>query len=101
VHIIMYFSLFIISQDEITFLPPTSSLNPEAVIPLNVLGAEHPDVATTFGNMASAYKNRGDNVKALTINLKVQGAKHPHTKATQKGIIRLKKDIGAPTYTQR
>jgi tetratricopeptide (TPR) repeat protein len=53
-------------------------------IQLQVLGAEHPDVATSYGNIANAYRAQGDKVKALelhekalAIQLKVIGAGHP------------------------
>jgi hypothetical protein len=63
---------------------------------LKVLGAEHPDVATSYGNMTNAYRAQGDKVKALELNekslaikLKVLITEHPDTKATQEGILRL------------
>jgi tetratricopeptide (TPR) repeat protein len=55
---------------------------------LKALGAEHPDVAKAYGNMASVYYDQGDAVKALElqedaliIRLKVLGAEHSLTKS--------------------
>jgi pentatricopeptide repeat protein len=62
-------------------------------IRLEALGANHPDVATTYNNMASVYGNEGDYakalelyVKALAIWLEAPGDNHPNTKAFIKNI---------------
>ena len=51
-----------------------------------VLGAEHPDTATTYNNIAGVYDSQGDYPKALewynkalAISEKVLGAEHPDT----------------------
>jgi tetratricopeptide (TPR) repeat protein len=52
-----------------------------------VLGAEHPDTATTLNNLALLFKSQGDYdgarplyERALAIYEKVLGAEHPDTK---------------------
>jgi tetratricopeptide (TPR) repeat protein len=58
-----------------------------------VLGADHPDTATTYNNIAGVYYSLGDYEqalerleKALAIQEKVLGADHPDTAATYNNI---------------
>ena len=62
-------------------------------IQLKALGAEHPDVATSYFNIGTAYADKGDKaktmaylLKAKAIYLKKLGAQHPDTKDVQSWI---------------
>ncbi len=64
-----------------------------------ILGEEHPDVATSYGNIASVHDSLGDYPlalqfyeKSLAIRLKVLGEEHPYV-ATSYGNIGLVHDI--------
>ena len=69
----------------------------DLAISIKKLGAEHPAVATSYGNIAKAYYNKGDKEKAMAyllkakaIYLKKLGAEHPQTKTVQSLIDGLK-----------
>jgi tetratricopeptide (TPR) repeat protein len=62
-------------------------------IRLKALGAEHPDVGSSYCNLGATYKAKGDKatamaylLKAKAIYLKKLGAQHPNTKAVQSWI---------------
>jgi tetratricopeptide (TPR) repeat protein len=70
---------------------------------LNVLGAEHPNVAGCYGNMAALYYAQGDKVKGLelygkclAIQLKVLGAEHPDVANSYGGMASVYSDQGYP-----
>jgi len=70
-------------------------------IRLKVLGAEHPDVASSYNSIGLAHKAQGDYAKAvefheksLAIRLKVLGAEHADTKSTQTRLNNSKKALG-------
>jgi tetratricopeptide (TPR) repeat protein len=66
-----------------------------------VLGAEHPDVATSLNNLAELYKAQGQYAKAeplcqraLAISEKALGPAHPNTAASLNNLAFLKFDSG-------
>jgi tetratricopeptide (TPR) repeat protein len=68
---------------------------------LEKLGEEHPNVATTYNNMAMVYWKQEDYPQALEhygkclkIQLEKLGEEHPHTKGTQEAIELLKRLFG-------
>jgi tetratricopeptide (TPR) repeat protein len=70
-------------------------------VQLKVQGAEHPDVAAAYGNMANVYSDQGDTVKSLelhekslAIQLKVLGAEHPDVARSYGNMARAYRDQG-------
>ncbi len=81
------FSEFAIYTDSVQFY------NKALAISEKVLGVEHPDIATTYNNIAGVYDSQGDYPKALEwynkaleIREKVLGAEHPDTAITYNNI---------------
>ena len=61
-----------------------------------VLGAEHPDTASSLNNLAILYRNQGKYEqaeplyqRALTIYERVLGAEHPDTKRVRENYLEL------------
>ena len=66
-----------------------------------ILGAEHPDVATSLNNLALLYDHQGKYsqaeplyLRALAIHEKVLGAEHPDVAASLNGMASLYRDRG-------
>jgi len=71
-----------------------------------VLGAEHPDTATSLNNLAALYSDQGKDEqaeplyqRALAIRERVLGAEHPSTRATRKNYAELLQKMGRGTET--
>ena len=61
-----------------------------------VLGAEHPDIATSYNNIGAVYVHQGDYskaleyfFKALAIREKVFGPEHQYTKSVSEKILNV------------
>ena len=68
-----------------------------------VLGAEHPNTATTLSNLALLLQDQGDlagarplHERALATREKVLGAEHPETATSLNNLGRLFRDLGQP-----
>jgi tetratricopeptide (TPR) repeat protein len=66
-----------------------------------MLGAEHPDTATSLNNLALLFKSQGDHdgarplyERALAISEKVLGAEHPDTAITLNNLALLLQSQG-------
>ena len=66
-------------------------------IDLQALGPDHPELATTYSNMALVYDNQGDyarsleyNEKALAIDLPALGPEHEYVLQGQARIAELR-----------
>ena len=88
-------------SDKYDFIKVETYLNTALQIREKVLGAEHPETATSLSNLAASYLDQDRHeqaeplhLKALEIREKVLGAEHPATAASLGNLANLYNDQG-------